>query len=293
MPDKGLKDLFTRILHQAVGTHVKVVDYQSISGGCIHNASKITTSDGEFFVKYNTRADSDMFEKEYEGLNILSKAAELTIPEPVAAGTLNDKSYLLTEFIASGPRQPDFWEQFGKSLADLHRDHSRERYGLDHDNYIGRLPQMNKDHEDWIEFFVSMRLEVQIKMALDNELVDRDYVRQFERIYDKLRDLLPEERPMLLHGDLWSGNFMTGADGYAVLIDPAVYYGNREIELSFTKMFGGFDNTFYDHYHEQFPLEPGFEERVDIYNMYPSLVHVNLFGTSYLSGVTPVIKRYT
>jgi fructosamine-3-kinase len=104
---------------------------------------------------------------------------------------------------------------------------------------------------------------------------------------------MPEEPPSLLHGDLWSGNFITGEEGQPVIIDPAVYYGNREIELSFTQMFGGFDSIFYDAYREMYPLSPGFNNRVEVYNIYPYLVHVNLFGTSYLSGVERVIKRYT
>jgi len=115
---------------------------------------------------------------------------------------------------------------------------------------------------------------------------------RFRKLYDELPSLLTIERPALLHGDLWSGNFMVGNEGEPVLIDPAVYYGHREIEMSFTKMFGGFDKEFYEVYDQTYPLEPGFESRVDIYNLYPYLVHINLFGTSYLGGVDRVVRRY-
>jgi fructosamine-3-kinase len=292
MINKDQQLLFEGILSQAFNNRrIRVKGYSSIGGGCIHTAVKVSTDQDVFFIKYNQRKDEDMFEKEYLGLKVLRNAGALRIPEPLAHGLYESQSFLVTEFMEEGPHQPDFWEKFGQDLAGLHQNR-QDRYGFEHDNYIGRLPQKNTYYENWIDFFIEMRLEVQLKTAIDRARVDASFSRKFRKFLEQLPDLLPSERPSLLHGDLWSGNFMTGPDGHAVLIDPAVYYGHREIELSFTRMFGGFDRHFYESYENTFPLEPGFEERVAIYNLYPYLVHVNLFGTSYLAGVERVLNRY-
>ena len=131
-----------------------------------------------------------------------------------------------------------------------------------------------------------------MQLAIQNGLVSSNFIERYRNFYKLIPDLLPADQPALLHGDLWSGNVMVGGDGKVCLIDPAVYYGHREIELAFTQLFGGFDHEFYRSYQSTYPLEAGFDQRVDIYNMYPLMVHVNLFGTSYLSGVERVLKRY-
>ena len=164
---------------------------------------------------------------------------------------------------------------------------------MDHSNYIGRLPQRNAFEETWVDFFIEHRLEVQLGLAIYNGHVDSFYADRFRSIYAVLPDEFPDERPCLLHGDLWSGNVMIGPKGEPVILDPAVFYGHREAELAFTRMFGGFDPYFYSAYNEATPLEVGFESRIDLYNLYPLLVHVNLFGTSYLSGVERTLKRFT
>ncbi len=291
MKDPGQIIFYETILGDSLKQAFKVFDYASIGGGCIHHAMKVQTDQGLFFVKTNQANDSDMFKKEFLGLQTLREASELYIPDPLGYGIYSSKAYLITEFIESGPRKSDFWEEFGIGLARLHRRKS-DRFGFDHDNYIGRLPQKNNFYRRWTDFFIEMRLEVQLKMAVDLHRVDASFSKKFKIFLNLLPGLLPEESPSLVHGDLWSGNFMTGSNGYAVLIDPAVYYGHREMELSFTQMFGGFERLFYESYHHEFPLTPGFDERVEIYNLYPYLVHVNLFGNSYLGGVERVISKY-
>jgi len=283
---------FQKALSSALGSGIVVLGYSHLSGGCIHNALKLNTNRGEYFIKYNNISDFEMFQTELRGLKLLYETLEINVPRAIDCDIIEGKSYLLLEYLESRNQMPDFWEQFGASLANLHSKFQHDNYGLEYDNFIGRLPQNNSMYENWIEFFIENRLAPQIKLAFSNRLVDIKYLDRFDRFYDLLPDLLPLEPPSLLHGDLWSGNFITASDGYAALIDPAIYYGNREIELSFTKMFGGFDRKFYEAYNEIFPLAPGFDQRIDIYNLYPHLVHVNLFGTSYLSGVDPVIRKY-
>ncbi|MFC2124430.1 fructosamine kinase family protein [Bacteroidota bacterium] len=283
---------FEEAILQSTGTPVKVTKTEFLSGGCINNTLKLNTTIGAYFIKYSIDAGEDMFEKEFKGLSILHGAGDLRIPEPLGYGEIGGKRYLLLEYILSRSSRNDFWEVFGERLARMHERNTSEKYGLDHDNYIGRLPQSNIEHDDWIDFFISERLEPQIELALISGRLDKTYITRFRKLYNGLSSLLPTEQPTLLHGDLWSGNFMVGNEGEPVLIDPAVYYGHREIEMSFTKMFGGFDSDFYKVYDETYPFLPGFEDRVEIYNLYPYLVHVNLFGTSYLGGVDRVVKRY-
>ena len=287
------KEIIQGIIDETIAGQPEVIGISPVSGGCIHNAQKIITSGGNYFVKLNNASDLNMFETEYSGLKLLAEAGEINVPEPISNGVIDGQAYLLLNFIDSSSRKSRFWHEFGIAMARLHKFHQNDQYGLSYSNYIGRLDQYNEFSDDWVSFFIEQRLEVQFKLAFDNGYIDRSYLENCTLFYKQLPGLLPVEPPSLLHGDLWSGNFMTGEAGQPVIIDPAVYYGNREIELSFTKMFGGFDRKFYHSYKEVFPLEPGFEDRVDIYNIYPHLVHVNLFGPSYLGGVTPVIRKYS
>lgn len=284
---------FEKVLKESLGNNITLKNSRSIGGGCINNSMKLDTNDGPYFLKWNPSIPDDMFEVESKGLELLRNAGELTIPKVIARGKIEGKHYLLLEHVEAGRKQPDYWEDYGRSMAALHKNHSSEKYGLDHDNYIGSLPQENDPMESWIDFFREKRLEFQLRLALKNGLVDEYFADRYRSFYELLPGLLPENSPSLLHGDMWSGNVMVGPDGKVCLIDPAVYYGHREIELSFTQMFGGFERTFYEAYHEAYPVDPGFDERISIYNMYPYMVHVNLFGTSYLSGVESVLRRYT
>jgi protein-ribulosamine 3-kinase len=288
----GENHFFAEVLAESLGKNVKIKGTEFKSGGCINNALKLQTSEGNFFLKWQNGIPEDMFQKETEGLQLLSGAGKIKIPEVISYGKLKGKHYLLMENIESTPASKTYWRDFGEALAEMHKLNSAQQYGLDHDNYIGKLPQPNENSDNWIEFFIQNRLEYQLQLAIQNGLVSSDLVNRYRNFYRLVPNLLPADKPALLHGDMWSGNVMVGDDGKVCLIDPAVYYGNREIELAFTQMFGGFARDFYSSYHEVYPLEPGFEERVDIYNIYPHMVHVNLFGTSYLSGVEGVIRRY-
>ena len=144
----------------------------------------------------------------------------------------------------------------------------------------------------WVEFFIQYRLESLLKLAVDEKKMTEVQVRQFNKLFTKLDQYIPEEQPALLHGDLWSGNILTGTKGLPVLIDPAVYYGHREIELAYTQLFDRFDKEFYHAYASEYPLLPGFEERIRLHQLYPLMVHVNLFGGGYVGQVIDVLKFY-
>ena len=280
---------FQKVLNKELG-ECQIVKSSFVGGGCINNTLKFETDKGPFFLKWN-KNQRDLFEKEALGLAVLERKSPLRIPTIIGKGQIDDQDYLLLEFLDRSPQKESFWEDFGVGLAEQHRQ-SADQFGLDHNNHIGRLAQLNDWRSSWIDFFIELRLEPQLQMAEKSGLVDSQIRSLFENFYPQLSSLLPDEKPALLHGDLWSGNFSIGPEGEPCIFDPAVYYGHREMELSFTHMFGGFEAAFYTSYNEAFSLENAFEERIDIYNLYPLLVHVNLFGSSYLPPILRTLNRF-
>lgn len=285
-----IENFFTSVIEHH--TQELYGSYQHIGGGCINNAARIQTTNRAYFLKWNNANEQKLFAKEAMGLEILRLKSHAKIPKVLGKGVQQGYAYLLLEWVEKGHANASFWEDFGYKLAKMHQNTS-EAFGLEHANFIGRLPQSNKWHKEWVDFFVEERLSPQIKMAFENHLIDKSILEKFEVLFNKFSDLIPNEKSSLLHGDLWSGNFIVDESANPVLIDPAVYYGHRETELAFTTLFGGFDTTFYEAYKHEYPLAHGFEDRIDIHNLYPLLVHVNLFGTSYLSGIQQTLKRHT
>ncbi len=271
---------------------IEITNTSTASGGSINRAYRITAKQGEFFLKYNSSAPNDFFEKEAHGLQELKRAgSRLKIPEVIAVSKPNGSipGFLLMEWIEEG-RSGDS-QSFGAELARLHQTR-RDSFGLDTDNYIGSLYQQNGNYDEWIDFFVEKRIEPQLKLAFDSGKLSSGIKENWNRLVNQLSDMMPPCRPSLLHGDLWGGNYLFDEGGTAVLIDPAVYYGHPEMDLAFSKMFGGFDRGFYEGYESLTPLEPGFSDRVPVYNMYPLLVHVNLFGGHYTSQFQRFLKSF-
>ena len=285
-----LNSQLQQILSKAVGDSVVINSSEPMGGGLINDAFKIITDKGNFFLKTNTQFPG-MFEKEALGLGLLADANVISTPEVVSWDDNADFPFLLLKFIEQGYENNLFWETFGKQLASLHKKTS-SFFGLDYDNYIGSLVQSNEKHDNWLDFFIIERLDKQLKLARDNNLVNKQIVSMFERYYNKVGTIFPMEKPALLHGDLWSGNFLVDTDGMPVIIDPAVYFGHREMDLAMTKLFGGFSNRFYESYNKHFELEPGWEERVPYCNLYPLMVHVNLFGGNYVHSVASIISKF-
>ncbi|MCP4456969.1 MAG: fructosamine kinase family protein [Cytophagales bacterium] len=279
------------VLNESLGSETKLLSSSFVSGGCINNTLKLVTSKGNCFLKWNDN-EPTLFEKERLGLEILSTSSPLKVPEVLHVGEVEGRDFLLLEYIEKSAPDSLFWENFGHRLAKQHKVRN-SFFGLNHDNHIGRLPQKNSSEESWIDFFIQNRLAPQLEMATVNGKVNGEINENFEELYSRLPDLIPDSFPSLLHGDLWSGNFMVGSGGEAVIYDPAIYYGHHEAELAFTQMFGEFEHTFYSAYNEEFPIQSGFDERVDLYNLYPLLVHLNLFGQAYLSGITQTLAKYS
>jgi protein-ribulosamine 3-kinase len=272
-------------IYIALNREVHIFEISALGGGCINNSSKVKTSEGLFFVKWNL-ADRFpvIFESEAKGLKMLAKSGTIKVPAVIGEGIVGNKAFLVLEYVNSGKMRADFWDIFASGLAGLHK-HSNDRFGLDHQNYIGSLTQKNTFHTDWISFFIENRLEVQLRLAIDSGKAGKDLSKALNRIYPRLVDFFPYEPPALLHGDLWNGNFMVAADGNPLLIDPSVYFGHRYIDLGMSLLFGGFDPAFYQSYNEYYPLDKDWKKGAEIANLYPLLVHVNLFGGGYLGRV--------
>lgn len=249
-------------------------------------------------LKWNAAALHSMFEVEQRGMELLRRhSGELMVPEVQATGVdeAADLSWILMPFIPTGYGGPKAQESFGRGLAGLHRageENAELRFGLNHNNYIGRLPQDNARMPDWPEFFIQRRIRPQLKAAVEAGLMPRSSFTELDAITLKVADIFPDEPPALLHGDLWGGNYLYTTDDTAALIDPAVYYGHREMELAFTMMFGRFAGRFYEAYEEAWPLAPGFADRKDLCNLYPVLVHVNLFGHGYTGQAKSIMRKY-
>lgn len=263
-----------------------------VSGGSISNSYRLSTNQGDFFLKYNSSVPDDFFEKEADGLNLLRSAnTGLRIPDVVLHDKPTDShpGFLLMEYINEGRSGDSF--TFGSELAKLHLKRS-DAFGLDSDNYIGSLPQRNRKHDQWAVFFSEERIKPQLEMAVRSGKMDDFVFDLWNNLYSQLDDLLPVTKPSLVHGDLWGGNYLFDESGKAVLIDPAVYYGHPEMDLAFTKMFGGFSDDFYRGYESISSIEPGFNERIPIYNLYPLLVHANLFGGHYTKQAIQFLNSF-
>jgi fructosamine-3-kinase len=280
------------------GAPIKVA---SVGGGCIAQAGIATFGDGsEVFVK-RAAGEPGMFEREAEGLLALAAAGAIRVPQVLAVGA----DALVLEIIRTAPKKRGFAESFGRRFAQLH-EYRGKAFGFPHDNFIGSTPQRNDpldgsweeaaadDGVVWPEFFLQRRLRFQTRLA-----ANRGHGDELERLLDRAQapvvELLAEaaELPSILHGDLWGGNYIVDDRGEACLIDPAVYYGHREADLAMTRLFGGFEPSFYQAYNEASPLAPGHESRLPIYQLYHVLNHLNLFGSGYYAQSRQILQRYT
>ena len=266
-------------VERALGS--KVVRSNGVSGGDINQAYEAELTDGSrVFVKSNDDAPTGMFAAEARGLGWLDEAKALRVPAVLAQGP----DFLVLEWIEGARRTPDFDERLGRGLAALHRA-TPPSFGLDHDNFIGRLAQANEPRATWPAFYREQRLQPQLQLAVDGGLASPAMRRGFDSLFDALDELVgPPEPPARLHGDLWGGNLMVDERGLPCLIDPAVHGGHREVDLAMMRLFGGFSPNVFAAYHEAYPLAPGHERRIPLYQLYFLMVHVNLFGGSYVAA---------
>jgi fructosamine-3-kinase len=267
---------------------IEVQSSRPLSGGDINDVYHVKSKDQDFVIKLNSASQyPDMFEKEAKSLKLLSETRSFIIPEVKAFGQFEGKTYLIMTHISSGQNK-NFSEKFAVALAKLHRQKSTE-YGLDFDNYIGRLPQSNLPKtEDPVEFYINLRLEPQFKLAHDQGF-EFDKLNTF---YKNLEQMIPKENASLIHGDLWSGNYLITDKNEACIYDPAISYASREMDLAMMQLFGGYPKEIFKVYNDIFPLEKEWTYRIELWQLYYILVHVNLFGASYYSSAKRLLAKY-
>lgn len=286
--------VLSEAVKEVFGSSISIVNKSNISGGCINSCYLLNLSNNlKVFVKINSLDFFGMFEAEALGLQHLhcdSGTRTVKVYDTVEVG---EKQFLFLEYIQQSVKKNSFYKDFGISLAMLHNSKSSDSYGFLKHNFIGSTIQKNTNMDSWINFFKTNRLLFQVYLAQQNNYADTSLVRDVEKLCDKLPDLLPEpDKPYLIHGDLWSGNYITDEKGNAVLIDPAVYYGHYEAELAMTELFGTLPDIFYSAYSEVLPIEKSYHQRKDLYNLYHMLNHLNIFGSSYYSSCLQIVKHY-
>jgi fructosamine-3-kinase len=291
--DQSFAESLRGILSACLGRTIGQVRLDPVSGGSINRSFRVQVQDNlRFFCKINSSCGfPSLFEKERNGLRLLRSAGALHVPEVLALQEISGTQILVMEWIETGPRPGRFWQHFGEGLAHLHQV-TQPYFGLGEDNYMGSMHQSNLQSISWCEFFAEKRLTPQLDLALLNHLLDASQVRHFKTLFKKLESIFQPGPPALLHGDLWSGNFLSDQHGHAVLIDPAVYFGNPGMDLGMTTLFGGFEKAFYEAYHYHSPFPANYRQQWEICNLYPLLIHLNLFGRSYLPQILRTIQSY-
>jgi fructosamine-3-kinase len=271
---------------------LNVQRYERVHGGDINEAYFLITSTGKYFFKINdSNRYPEMFNREARGLDLLRKNCSIIIPQVIKTGICGGQQYLLLKWLDKGSTNKNMWEKFGQDLALMHKQ-PQEYFGLDEDNYIGSLKQINKRYNEWIDFYTDCRIMPLVKILFDKGHCSKNDLIAAGNFCKQLKNIFPSESPALLHGDLWSGNYLIHSSGYAAIYDPAVYFGHREMDIGMTKLFGGFDKRFYDAYNETYSLERNWEKRLELTQLYPLLVHAVLFGGHYVSSSFAIIKRF-
>ncbi|VBB45683.1 Fructosamine kinase [uncultured Paludibacter sp.] len=273
-------------------TGIKLTDIKPVSGGDISAAYQVKSADTSFFLKTNNKPFAkEMFSAEKTGLDTIEKTNSIAVPHVFLTDNFESQSFILMEFIESKRPNSIDLQTLGTQLAALHQCRNAE-FGFETNNFIGSLPQSNIFHQNWSEFYWFERIFPQLKMAFDNHLLSKNESPSEEKAMKVFNEIFGEVKPSLLHGDLWGGNYLISTGGVPYLIDPATYYGHSMVDIAMTKLFGGFDSEFYNAYHEIIPKTENYDCQIELYQLYYLLIHLNIFGSGYYSGVKNILKRY-
>lgn len=272
-----------------------ILEARSLGAGSINEAYELELSDGTLaFAKHQPDPPAAFFSTESAGLAWLAEPGVVDVPH-VLGWRDETPAFLATEWIEHGDRTHLTEETLGRRLAALHRS-GAPMWGWDREAYIGSAPQSNESAEDWPSFYGERRLLPMARRAVEAGELPADSLPGFETLAGKLAGLVPAETteagPSRLHGDLWAGNLVVGLDGSPWLVDPAPYGGDREVDLAMMRLFGGFGSATFTAYQDAWPLPDGHADRVALYQLYPLLVHVVLFGSSYASRALDALHRY-
>jgi fructosamine-3-kinase len=275
-------------ISQATGQPFTVRHYRSVGGGSVNQAYALVDGSTAYFVKINQASRVAMFEAEAIGLREIADTQTIRAPQPICWGTTNGSAYIVLEWLDLGYGTHRAWEAMGHNLAAMHRVTSPQGFGWSQANTIGFIPQLNPWTADWVEFFSQHRLGYQFQLARKR---GGDFPNQ-QQLLSAVPGILSGHypQPSLVHGDLWSGNAAVTKPEEPIIFDPATYYGDREVDLAMTELFGGFPSEFYRAYNQAFPLEPGFNRRKTLYNLYHILNHFNQFGGGYEAQANQMIS---
>ncbi len=271
---------------------VSITRVSSVHGGDISKSYRIDTSNDSFFLKCNrSKPTKNIFQAEVCGLQLIRKTNTIKTPKVLACDTFQNESFLLMEFIRSKSPSSEDFKNLGQQLANLHKC-TADYFGLDQDNLIGSLHQSNHTEASWVDFYVNERLLPQLKIAKEKNLLSKTECPEIQDLKRHLEYFFTDIKPSLLHGDLWHGNYLISNEGTPYLIDPAVYYGHHEVDIAMTKLFGGFGESFYQAHNTVFKQDKNTSARIEIYQLYYLLVHLNLFGSSYYDAVSSILQKY-
>lgn len=276
-------------IKQATGKPFQVENTRPVSGGCINQGYAVSSGEQTYFIKINNAAQIAMFEAEALGLQQISATQTIRVPHPICWGLSDRSSFLVLEWLEFGRGDNASWEEMGRKLAALHQIGRSSQFGWERNNTVGSTPQMNTWTDHWTDFFTEYRIGYQLRLAKK-----RGGSFPPENLVNlAIRECLAQHNPQpsLVHGDLWSGNAAVIVDGEPVILDPATYYGDREVDIAMTELFGGFPAAFYRGYNQVFPLNDGYQRRKTLYNLYHILNHFNLFGGGYGSQASQMLQQ--
>ncbi|MCA2504304.1 MAG: fructosamine kinase family protein [Microcystis sp. M54BS1] len=284
--------MWTQIARHIAQTTEKPFEIEKshpVSGGCINQGYAVSGNGLIYFVKINQANQEAMFAAEALGLKQIHATKTIRVPEPICWGIAEKSSYLVLEWLEFGGGNSQSWEKMGQNLAHLHQVSLSDRFGWHCNNTIGSTPQINTISNNWADFFAHQRIGYQLRLAKERggNFPDED------QVIPAISEILSQHQPhpSLVHGDLWSGNAAITVDGEPVILDPATYWGDREVDLAMTELFGGFPAAFYRGYNDVFPLDAGYQKRKTLYNLYHILNHFNLFGGGYASQANRMLQE--
>jgi len=266
-----------------------VVSTAPVAGGDVATATKLRLADGtQALMKTLPHCPDTFFPTEARALAWLAEAEGVRVPEVLAA----EPDCILLRWIDPGRPTTEGAAELGRALAATHQA-GADAFGLAEDGFVARLPLPNTPAPTWAEFFVTRRVLPYLKVAHDRGALDDAHAATIERAAARVAELVPEEPPARLHGDLWTGNVLWSHDGHAWVIDPAAYGGHREMDLAMLALFGlPHLERVQESYADAYPLAPGWEERTGLHQLFPLLVHACLFGGGYGVRAAHTAARY-
>ncbi len=285
MEDKYIHDI-------AEQANIKLKRYKSVGGGSISSAYMLEDESTRYFLKINRDIDAiRMFDAERKGLKTIRDTNTIAVPEVHLTGSSGNYSFIIMDFIDQKTPESNDYVSLGTRLAKMHQI-SQSEFGFESSNFIGSLHQSNNQYKEWSEFYWFERILPQLILAVNNQHFGVEILKKENNAIRLIDDIFGKKTPSLVHGDLWSGNYLIAIDGTPYIIDPAVYYGDPMADIAMSKLFGGFATVFYDVYHHVIPKSYNYNSQIELHQLYYLLVHLNLFGSGYYMPVSNIIRKY-